>query len=44
MCNIQMRNRLKNDEIRNRVNVENIIKMARRKRLRWYRHVERKKD
>ena len=44
MCNVQMRDRLRNEELRNRVDVECIIEVARRNRLRWYGHVERKSD
>ena len=44
MCNVQRRDRLKNQDLRNRVDVESIIEVARRNRLRWYGHVERKGD
>ena len=35
---------MKNEELRNGVDVESITEVARRNRLRWYGHVERKSD
>ena len=44
MCNVQMKDWLKNEELRKRVDVENIIEVVGRKRLRWCGHVERTCD
>ena len=44
MCGVSLKDRNTNEELRNRVGVEDIGTVCRKGRLRWFGHVERKSD
>ena len=44
MCGASLRNKIKSEELRNRLGVESVSEIVRRGRLRWFGHVERKSD
>ena len=41
MCNVSLKDRLRSDELRGRLNLESIGKCVQNRRLRWFGHIER---
>ena len=44
MCGVKLQDRVPSKELRGRLNLEDIISVLQRNRLRWYGHVLRKED
>jgi hypothetical protein len=44
MCGVTLKNRIKSEELRNRLGIESVSEIVRRGRLRWFGHVERKPE
>ena len=41
MCNVSLKNRLRSDELRGRLNLESIGRCVQNRRLHWFGHIER---
>jgi len=44
MCNAKVKDRVPSKELRERLGMDDIISILQQNRLRWYGHVQRKKD